>query len=246
MRKIIYRFAALMCAVLFVLGAAGCAVKSNKQKLRFQHTAQDREVGETQSMIVYENHYAYGIHYPAIGVESIDSKIKAAAQEIADTFVGEVPSSKPKGEKPTLSADYKSYLVSDNGKNKYVSVVFEIKTDIADKGIKTDTIKTLVFDIPSGKLLSADDFFTDGYEKLASMRVVSYFIDNRLFNAGVGSDKFKQNTSADKKNFTKFSISADSLVFYFDSGTLFDEDKGCVEAVFKTERHKGNLFRRDR
>ena len=55
MRKIIYRFAALMCAVLFVLGAAGCAVKSNKQKLRFQHTAQDREVGETQSMIVYEN-----------------------------------------------------------------------------------------------------------------------------------------------------------------------------------------------
>lgn len=234
MRKIIYRFAALMCAVLFVLGAAGCAVKSNKQKLRFQHTAQDREVGETQSMIVYENHYAYGIHYPAIGVESIDSKIKAAAQEIADTFVGEVPSSKPKGEKPTLSADYKSYLVSDNGKNKYVSVVFEIKTDIADKGIKTDTIKTLVFDIPSGKLLSADDFFTDGYEKLASMRVVSYFIDNRLFNAGVGSDKFKQNTSADKKNFTKFSISADSLVFYFDSGTLFDEDKGCVEAVFKT------------
>ena len=42
MRKIIYRFAALMCAVLFVLGAAGCAVKSNKQKLRFQHTAQDR------------------------------------------------------------------------------------------------------------------------------------------------------------------------------------------------------------
>ena len=234
MRKIIYRFAALMCAVLFVLGAAGCAVKSNKQKLRFQHTAQDREVGETQSMIVYENHYAYGIHYPAIGVESIDSKIKAAAQEIADTFVSEVPSSKPKGEKPTLSADYKSYLVSDNGKNKYVSVVFEIKTDIADKGIKTDTIKTLVFDIPSGKLLSADDFFTDGYEKLASMRVVSYFIDNRLFNEGVGSDKFKQNTSADKKNFTKFSISADSLVFYFDSGTLFDEDKGCVEAVFKT------------
>lgn len=82
--------------------------------------------------------------------------------------------------------------------------------------------------------MSADDFFTDGYEKLASMRVVSYFIDNRLFNAGVGSDKFKQNTSADKKNFTKFSISADSLVFYFDSGTLFDEDKGCVEAVFKT------------
>ena len=35
----------------------------------------------------------------------------AAAQEIADGFVKEVPNSKPKGELPTLSADYKSYLV---------------------------------------------------------------------------------------------------------------------------------------
>ena len=220
-----------MCTVLFIFGAAGCAVKSDKQKeelnLKFQHTAQDREVGETQSMITYENHYAYGIHYPAIGVEAIDSRIKAAAQEIADGFVKEVPNSKPKGELPTLSADYKSYLVTDNGKNKYVSIVFEIKTDIPDKSIKTDSIETLVFDIPSGKQLSADDIFSDGYEKIASMRVVSYFTANRLFNAGVGSDKFKQNTSADKKNFTKFSISSDSLTFYFDSGVLFDEDKGC-------------------
>lgn len=175
-----------MCTVLFIFGAAGCAVKSDKQKeelsLKFQHTAQDREVGETQSMITYENHYAYGIHYPAIGVEAIDSRIKAAAQEIADGFVKEVPNSKPKGELPTLSAD---------------------------------------------------DIFSDGYEKIASTRVVSYFTANRLFNAGVGSDKFKQNTSADKKNFTKFSISSDSLTFYFDSGVLFDEDKGCVEAVFQ-------------
>lgn len=226
-----------MCTVLFIFGAAGCAVKSDKQKeelsLKFQHTAQDREVGETQSMITYENHYAYGIHYPAIGVEAIDSRIKAAAQEIADGFVKEVPNSKPKGELPTLSADYKSYLVTDNGKNKYVSIVFEIKTDIPDKSIKTDSIETLVFDIPSGKQLSADDIFSDGYEKIASTRVVSYFTANRLFNAGVGSDKFKQNTSADKKNFTKFSISSDSLTFYFDSGVLFDEDKGCVEAVFQ-------------
>lgn len=237
MKKLFRRLAALMCTVLFIFGAAGCAVKSDKQKeelsLKFQHTAQDREVGETQSMITYENHYAYGIHYPAIGVEAIDSRIKAAAQEIADGFVKEVPNSKPKGELPTLSADYKSYLVTDNGKNKYVSIVFEIKTDIPDKSIKTDSIETLVFDIPSGKQLSADDIFADGYEKIASTRVVSYFTANRLFNAGVGSDKFKQNTSVDKKNFTKFSISSDSLTFYFDSGVLFDEDKGCVEAVFQ-------------
>lgn len=237
MKKLFRRLAALMCTVLFIFGAAGCAVKSDKQKeelsLKFQHTAQDREVGETQSMITYENHYAYGIHYPAIGVEAIDSQIKAAAQEIADGFVKEVPNSKPKGELPTLSADYKSYLVTDNGKNKYVSIVFEIKTDIPDKSIKTDSIETLVFDIPSGKQLSADDIFADGYEKIASTRVVSYFTANRLFNAGVGSDKFKQNTSANKKNFTKFSISSDSLTFYFDSGVLFDEDKGCVEAVFQ-------------
>ena len=236
MKNLFRRLAALICAVLFVFGAAGCTVKSNEQKkelsLKFQHTAQDREVGETQSMITYESHYAYGIHYPSIGVDAIDKQIKAAAQEIADGFVKEVPNSKPKGDLPTLSTDYKSYLVTDNGTNKYVSVVFEIKIDIPDKSVKTDTIKTLVFDIPSGKLLSADDFFSDGYEKLASTRVISYFTANRLFSDGVGADKFKQNTSADKNNFTKFSISSDSLTFYFDSGVLFDEDKGCVEAVF--------------
>lgn len=237
MRKFSRRLAALMCAALFVFGAAGCAVKNDKQKeelsLKFQHTAQDREVGETQSMITYENHYAYGIHYPSIGVEAIDSQIKSAAQKIADGFVSAVPNSKPKGELPTMSADYKSYLVTDNGKNKYVSIVFEIKTDIPDKSVKTDSIETLVFDIPSGKQLGADDVFSDGYEKIASTRVISYFTGNRLFNVGVGSDKFKQNTAADKKNFEKFSISSDSLTFYFDSGVLFDEDKGCVEAVFQ-------------
>ena len=79
MKKLFRRLAALMCTVLFIFGAAGCAVKSDKQKeelsLKFQHTAQDREVGETQSMITYESHYAYGIHYPAIGVEAIDSRM---------------------------------------------------------------------------------------------------------------------------------------------------------------------------
>lgn len=86
MKKLFRRLTALMCTVLFIFGAAGCAVKSDKQKeelnLKFQHTAQDREVGETQSMITYENHYAYGIHYPAIGVEAIDSRIKADRKSV--------------------------------------------------------------------------------------------------------------------------------------------------------------------
>ena len=50
MKKLFRRLAALMCTVLFIFGAAGCAVKSDKQKeelsLKFQHTAQDREVGD--------------------------------------------------------------------------------------------------------------------------------------------------------------------------------------------------------
>lgn len=32
MKKLFRRLAALMCTVLFIFGAAGCAVKSDKQK----------------------------------------------------------------------------------------------------------------------------------------------------------------------------------------------------------------------
>ena len=42
MKKLFRRLTALMCTVLFIFGAAGCAVKSDKQKeelnLKFQHT----------------------------------------------------------------------------------------------------------------------------------------------------------------------------------------------------------------
>lgn len=237
MNKNFRRLTALICTLLIVLGVTACSVDKTKTQeelsLKFQHAAQDREVGETQSMLTYENHYAYGIHYPAIGVESIDGEIKAAAQAIADNFVKEVPKSRPKGELPTLSADYKSYLVTDNGKNKYVSIVFEIKTDIPDENVHTDKIQTMLFDIPAGKSVSQAEFFKPGFESFISGKVTAYFSSNRLFSADTDTNNFKNNMTAKPENFSRFAINGDSIVFYFDAGTAFGADKGCVEAVIK-------------
>ena len=245
MNKNFRRLTALICTLLIVLGVTACSVDKTKTQeelsLKFQHAAQDREVGETQSMLTYENHYAYGIHYPAIGVESIDGEIKAAAQAIADNFVKAVTTSQPKGELPTLSADYRSYLVTDNGKNKYVSIVFEIKTDIPDENVHTDKIQTMLFDIPAGKSVSQAEFFKPGFESFVSGKVMTYFASNRLFSSEIDTDDFKNNMAAKPENFSRFAINGDSIIFYFDAGTAFKADKGCVEAVIKLSEMKSAL-----
>ena len=227
---------AILTMLLLVMSLAACRVEDTKEKdeleLKFQHTAQDREVGHTQSMITYEENYAYGIHYPSIGVESIDAEIKAAAQKMADSFVNDVKHLSGKGDLPNMTADYKSYLVTNEGKNKYVSIVFEIKTDIPENQIRTDCIKTMLFDVESGKQVSEKEFFSEDYRKLVSQKVAEYFTANRLFNSEVGTEKFKKGVSAESGNFTRFSLDSENITFYFDAGELFGYEKGCAEAVF--------------
>lgn len=226
---------AIIMVLLLVVSFSACRVENTKEKekldLQFQHTAQDREVGHTQSMITYEDNYAYGIHYPSIGVESIDAAIKAAAQGMADSFVDTVGQLSGKGELPNLTVDYKSYLVLNAGENKYVSVVFEIKTDIPESKLRTDTVKTMLFDIESGKQLSEKEFFSENYRTLVSQKVTEYFTANRLFSSETGTDKFKNGVSSENGNFTRFSLDSENITFYFDAGELFGDDKGCVEAV---------------
>lgn len=236
MKKFIRSGFAIAVTLLLIMSFSACKVENTKEKeafeLKFQHTAQDREVGHTQSMITYEENYAYGIHYPSIGVESIDAAIKAAAQEMADLFVNEVRQLSGKGELPNMTADYRSYLVSNAGENKYVSVVFEIKTDIPEKEIRTDCIKTMLFDIESGKQVSDKEFFSENYLKLVSQKVTEYFTANRLFSSETGTEKFKKGVSAQTGNFTRFSLDSENITFYFDAGELFGYEKGCAEAVF--------------
>lgn len=221
---------------LLVMSFSACRVEDTKEKeqleLKFQHTAQDREVGHTQSMITYEENYAYGIHYPSIGVESIDSEIKAAAQGIADSFVEDVKRLSGKGELPNMTADYRSYLVTDGGENKFVSLVFEIKTDIPENNLKTDCIKTMLFDLKSGKQVSEKEFFSENYRAIVSRKVTEYFTANRLFNSETGTEKFKNGVSGENGNFTRFSLDSENITFYFDADELFGYDKGCAEAVF--------------
>lgn len=236
MKKFIRSGFAIAVTLLLIMSFSACKVENTKEKeafeLKFQHTAQDREVGHTQSMITYEENYAYGIHYPSIGVESIDAAIKAAAQEMADLFVNEVRQLSGKGELPNMTADYRSYLVSNAGENKYVSVVFEIKTDIPEKEIRTDCIKTMLFDIESGKQVSDKEFFSENYLKLVGQKVTEYFTANRLFSSETGTEKFKKGVSAQTGNFTRFSLDSENITFYFDAGELFGYEKGCAEAVF--------------
>ncbi|MBQ2775496.1 MAG: polysaccharide deacetylase family protein [Clostridia bacterium] len=233
----------LICISIIPTCISGCSNgKSDDvaQELNFQHAAQDREVGITQSMITYEDNYAYGIHYPTIGIAEIDNIIKSTVRGFADEFISTIGDYKAHkdDELAILTADYKTYLISDGSDHKYVSLVFEKKTSVPKNNIHTENIHTMFFDLNEKKDLQFSDIFKPKAEIEISKQVVNYFKNNRLYSSMTGSDKFKQNTSEDIENFQSFSFNGDKVIFYFDAGTLFGIEEGCVEAALQVKNLK--------
>ena len=227
---------------LLMLCVSGCSTNRHSddvaQELNFQHTAQDREVGITQSLIAYKDNYAYGIHYPSIGIDEIDNAIKDTVNGFADAFVDALKDYKAHKDEELaiLTADYKTYLISDNETHKYVSLVFEIKTSVPKKNIHKENIHTMFFDLNEKRELSFSDVFKSGAEKELSAQVINYFKANRLYSGKTDTDIFKQNTAADSANFQNFAFNGNYAMFYFDAGTLFSQNEGCIQANISIEK----------
>ncbi len=236
--------ALLISTATLLLCICGCSDRRSSddvaKELNFQHTAQDREVGITQSMIAYEDNYAYGIHYPSIGIDGIDNIIKNTVNGFADSFISELGSYKAhKDEELAIfTADYKTYLISDSSDHKYVSLVFEKKTSVPKNNIHRDSIRTMFFDLNGEKELQFSEVFKSGAENEISKQVINYFKSNRLYSSMTSTDKFKENTNADIDNFKRFAFNGDNVIFYFDAGALFGFDEGCVEAVISVKKLK--------
>ena len=241
LKQFLRHFSAMvLCSAIVIL--SGCSVGRNSEpdELNFQHSAQDREVGITQSLITYEDDYAYGIHYPSIGVEAVDAAIKSCAQKIADDFIAQLGSyeAHKDDDRAILTADYKTFLTKYKDENHFAGVVFEIKTDIPGNDFHSEKILTMFFDLRSGQQLDTSNVFKRGFEVLLSEKVREYFGSNRLFSAMTDTENFKKYTAPEAANFSSFTFSGDNLIIYFDAGTAFDAEKGCVEAVIPVKSVK--------
>ncbi len=254
MKKLLFKRVAslFICIAILSLCTVGCSENRYSddvaQDLNFQHAAQDREVGITQSLIVYKDNYAYGIHYPSIGIDAIDAAIKNTVNGLADSFTAALKDYKVHKDEDLaiLTADYKTYLISDNDDHKFVSLVFEMKTSVPKQNIHKENIHTMFFDLDEERELSFSDVFKSGAEKEVSNQITGYFKTNRLYSSKTNSDVFKANTSANASNFQKFAFNGKNAMFYFDAGRLFDQSEGCVEAHIHIEKLKAfvdeNIF----
>ena len=212
----------------------------------FLHAAQAKEPGVPKSIIRHNVHYAYGVHYPSVGNKAVDGQIEVFATSIAAEFdesVGEHLAGPEQG-RAIMQADYKAYVSTDStvdkpGSYHLLSVVFEIFPDVHGSGARGPKIKTLLFDLNTGKRLLQRDVFGRDYVAVIAGKIAAQLAKKTEYAEHIKTELFAANTSPKADNFLNFAFIKGQAVFYFDAGRILPGDFGCVSVSIPiTELYK--------
>ncbi|HZK39374.1 MAG TPA: polysaccharide deacetylase family protein [Clostridia bacterium] len=216
-------------------GATTTAAKPPKPV--FLHAAQEGEPGLPKFIMLHNENYAYGVYYPFMDNKSVDAQIEVFAKSIADEFDESVKGSLDDSERErvVMQADYKAYRSTDAaagqpGSYHLLSVVFEIFPDVHGSGAKDKKIKTLLFDLKTGKRLMAADVFGRDYPAVISQQIVATLAEKADYAEHTKTEFFLAKTSPKAENFLSFAFIDGQAVFYFDAARILPAEFGCISA----------------
>lgn len=216
-------------------GATTTAVKPPKPV--FLHAAQEGEPGLPKFIMLHNENYAYGVYYPFMDNKSVDTQIEAFAKSIAGEFDESIEGAlaDTQRERVVMQADYKAYVSTDAtadqlGSYHLLSVVFEIFPDVHGSGARGGKIKTLLFDLKTGKRLMPADVFGRDYAAVISQEIVANLAEKSDYAQHIKTELFATNTSPKAENFLNFAFIQGQAVFYFDAGRVLPAELGCVSA----------------
>lgn len=201
----------------------------------FLHAGLGNEPGLPKFIMQYNEKYAYGVYYPFIDNKSVDEQIEAFAKSIAGEFDESVKGTldAPEQERVVMQADYKAYSSTDATADKpgsyhLLSVVFEVFPDLHGSGATGKKIKTLLFDLNTGKRLMPGDVFGRDYLAVIAGKVAANLAEKQDYAQHTKTELFVANTSPKAENFLSFAFIQGQAVFYFDAARLVPAEFACV------------------
>lgn len=180
-------------------------------EFKTSHT-ENKQAGENEFNLYYDMNLIIAVNYPSFGTE-IDSTIVDMVNEMREDFAGLVKEFKAKKfrNRGTLFIDYETFK-----KENIISVVFYLKTlNIEDETLNS-TVKTLVFDENTDKVIKADDYFKSTYLSFIN-GIASEKIEEAAKKQGVKDYKFSPLSS-----YKKYIVKKDGVEFIFSKNDLFE------------------------
>ncbi|MDY3990094.1 MAG: polysaccharide deacetylase family protein [Massilioclostridium sp.] len=188
------------------------------QQLNFPQISEDHEIGTTESIVNDDAANAESIHYPVLGIDSIDQKIKQKVDDIKAEFERQKAefAAKDPNLQSELLVEYSSYVMGEHT----ASVVLSYDYNFSSLAHPDAQVDTLVFDLKEEKQLTLDDVFQGDYRPVLSKLAVQQFEQSDLYKEAIQEEQF-QAAINDPKAFQKFALKDGNLLLYFDKYQLF-------------------------
>ncbi len=169
--------------------------------------------------------YAIGIQYPIIN-DKTDKTIEKDAEKMLKNFKDEIKQFE-RGKKENRAVYTTNYSIVKNS-DIYVSLLYTVHRYNPIREIDDTQYIAKIYDISTGKEVSAEEIFDEGYTSVVSNYVVSALESDGKYVAETATKLFTENTKAEFENFSNIGFTDKSMTIYFSAGDIFPTDMGAL------------------
>lgn len=186
-------------------------------------TLEDKNSGETNSIIELNQHTIVSAYYPQFN-QPIDHDIK----EVVATWMTEFKDffKDAHADNPymrsVLNIDYSSYEVND----RFVGLYFQIHTNSYVQAHGETQEVGYILDLEENRLLKASEYFKAGYAQSLARLVNDHYNQLEEYEDLVGLELYQRGIVGSIENYNEVVIKKDKVVVLFQRGQLFDLSEG--------------------
>lgn len=200
----------------------------------FSQMDEDKDIGSPQEVIRYGTPVSTAMEYPVTGQEIMDGYIRSIAKDLENQFRNENKSA-GKDDQVAMLMDYNMY----QSEREAVSLVFTQEQRKEEKR-KMETVSSEIytynFSTETGAPLTAIQIFHPGYKDFCSEYLTQYFTDKYKDKLAKNYEKVLSNA---EENLNKFVLTKKGVRFYFEPGTVLNEEEGAVTAEIRYKDLEG-------
>lgn len=202
----------------------------------FDEVDEEKAVGSTQEVVKFGSPLSTAMVYPVTGHETMDTYIKGIAEDLDQQFRNNYKDA-GKDDKVAMLVDYDTYKTQ----RAAVGVVFS-QEQRKEEGRRMETVDSQVdtynFSTETGRPLTAIQIFNPGYKTFCSEYMKEFFADK--YEDQLVKD-YEKALSDSEENFNKFVLTEKGVKFYFEPGTVVNEEEGTVTAEIRYKDLEGTI-----
>ncbi len=195
-----------------------------KEDFEFSYTVSENWP-ECDSVSVIKKDYAIGIQYPIIN-DKTDKTVKKDAEKMLEDFKDEIKKFE-RGKNENRAVYTANYSIVKNS-DIYVSLLYTIHRYNPMREIDDIRYIAKIYDISTGKEVSAEDIFDDGYTSIVSNYIISALEADSKYVAETSTTLFTHNTKPEFDNFSNIGFNDKAMTVYFSAGDIFPTDMGAL------------------